>query len=71
MWGRKGKDREPEIVHVVAAHDGTSPRWLGESPSLRAAEEDATWKAFDNPDTIISVESYVDYPADWLKKNKK
>lgn len=70
MWGRKDKDREPEIVHVVAAHDGISPRWVGESKSLRAAEEDATYKAFENPDTIISVESYVDYPVEWIKKQR-
>jgi hypothetical protein len=71
MWGRKGKDREPEVVHVVAAHDGESPRWLGESQYLSVAEYEAAFSAVENPDTVISLESYVDYPAEWLKKSKR
>jgi len=70
MWGRKDKDREPEVVHVVAAHDGASPRWLAESNWLHLAENEAMWQAELNPDTIISVESYIDYPIESIKKRR-
>jgi hypothetical protein len=70
MFGRKkNEEREPYLVHIVAAHDGNEPRYVSESTNQFVSEVDAGFHAMENPNVPFTVESYIDYPVEWLKNN--